>query len=62
MAGVGSRTRWSSSRCIDAGVTTVASRGTSVCVDDEVLIEGVAGRLSASLLDGETWALLSATP
>jgi uncharacterized protein (TIGR03083 family) len=44
------------------GLTTVVSRGTSVCVDEDVLIEGVAGRLPENWLDGESRTLLSATP
>lgn len=42
--------------------TTVSRDGFEVSVDDDVLIEGVAARLSADTLDDVSRALLSVTP
>lgn len=44
------------------GITSVSSGAATVSVDDEHLIEGVAGRLPADTLDEASRSLLSITP
>ncbi len=44
------------------GLTTVTSADTTVSVDDDLLIDGVAARLPADALDAAARSLLSVTP
>jgi uncharacterized protein (TIGR03083 family) len=46
----------------DHGRTTVTSADATVTVEDDLVVEGVAGRLQQDVLDAASRALLSATP